>query len=767
MAKKRSKASKTSSVDPNSIWQLYNRLKARDGSLQASYDSIYRDMGLDDSNPVYTYYKTIQNRERLWWEKEHGDEEDDPSVSVNLMHQMVQDQISYLGAERSVRCPDPIGLYPDEPSAELEALLGPEQVGAGGLPAPGASPEVSPEDAGSMPLPDVADTEEELTAQGYSDLLERGTLHLYREWHMKRQYTLMGWYSVVLGNAIGVLSWSKQRSLPLFKIRSPRGFYAQPDVDDDTRVSQAIFAQEMMGPSLALTYPELAERLEELETAWVIDYYDANVRLRLVEGIDTPLIDEDNPVGQVPIYIFPGILMPGLYGASALQLAIPIHREIQRLYSMEAELLLDAVRAPTVVNDPINVPKGWFWGQDATIEVGAQGKVGKAVLDVVDHGLLDKRIQDMKGNLRNAFDFAAMASGDYQGASITGKGVTNIMSHPELRLTMRVGTQNEVFETATSDALLLWQKYGKPGGIFGQKDGSDFSQFFNPKKINPMWTKIQVYVDSASFVDRQAAQVENLQKVKGEPGTRLMSKRRFLELDPDCPNVEAELRRIDKEDEDSLQKQLDFQAKLKEQEAAGQAPPGPIQMPPEGAPGPAPEGAGPTALGPGAGAGAAPPEVIPQEGAPAPQDEAQATIVALKEHFQGIANIHGEVWLTDLTAEGDISMGIHVYVTDKTDKQTIINSFANDELMAQIVDQKEVDAGRGIIFVSRKTPGAINVTPGAVDEQLPPEGEGRSPEPDFGPEGPPPEEGAAPTGGAAPELTPDMMAQLGSLMGGA
>jgi len=617
------------------VLTLYHQLEGRDSALQSTYLQILDDLGLDVGNPSYTFYKIAQERTQQWWE----DKTDDRSMTVviNLLHQIIEEQRTYLGTMRSARCPTPFDLFPDED-----------------------------------------------TAQVYADKLERGILHLWREWHMARQYSLMGWHATILGQAIGTLSWSDERTIPVFRIRSPRGFYAVPSVDDETRLAQAIFAVEVTGDILAREYPQQCGTLGPSDTVKVIDYYSPTQRTRVAEGIDTPLIDADNTIGRTPVYIFPGILVDGIYGASAVPLAIPIHRELQRLYSIEAELLADAVNAPTVISDPENVPAGWYWGKKAVIEVGPQGKVGKPQLDIVDHGLLDRRIQDMHRSLDEVMDFASIARGDFAGSTVTGKGVNSLLSPNAQRMQIRMDTMNEVMSNTMEDALLLWQKKGRATTAYGEIRGSKFSVPLNPKTdINPAWCKVQVYVDSANYIDRQAATINNLQKMRGQPSG--MSQRRFLQIDPECEDVEAEIAQMKRERLGMLQEDIQAKQALQAQqqpllmqeqtnyaaERGGAIPGGTPATPAAAPPSPVVPEAGGSSGG------------VPGPTTPPPAAENEV-LTALKEHFASIKKLHGAVYLCGLSAQGDITGGLEIYCEDPTDKQTIINSFRGDPLLAQI-----------------------------------------------------------------------------------
>jgi len=738
MAKKRPQAPP---IDAAGVKSLYERLSARDSSYQQSIDSIYEALGLDTTSPAYTFYREVTERKRFYWEKTGASQ--DRAVIINLLHTIVEDQRTYLGVQRSVRCPLPLGLYPDaEPTP---------------LPAEGLPPEMP-----AAPIIPEVNAGEMMTAQSYADFIEKGTIHLWREWDMARKYSLIGWFCAVPGNAIGVLHWSDERNIPVFTVRSPKNAFVEVSPDDDTEVIQAVFMQEMRGTALALEYPECAGLTDD--KVKVYDYYDRSQRLRVVEGVEQPVIQAKNPIEKVPVFIFPGILMPGFLGASAMSLAIPIHNEIQRLYSLEAEVLLDAVRAPTIVVEGEKVPEGWFWGEDAVIEVGQGGGVMKAKLDNIDHNLFFHRIEEMKGNLDSVLDFSKLARGDTGDANIlTGKGTNAVMRAPAMRMEIRLQTLNNVMERVMQVAFLMWFAKGKKGKtqpIYGKVSGSNFSVAFDPKSINPSWCRPTVYVDSAAFIDRSAAITSRLQKAGGDEPK--MSTQRFLELDDDIDDVGVEMARLKKEREERLAWQVEAAKRMQEAMQPPAPPAGaqsPITLPPEGG------GAAGPAEAPPQGGGEAPvaPEgpMEPGVGAPgSPPPEDQQALEALATHFRGIKNIHGRVYLVGRTASGQYPP-IEVYPTDKTDKATILNSFMGDE-MEQIVQEQAIKW-----YENRPTGQMLDVTPGT--EGLTPEPGAEEPEPQLEPgdvEELPVEPGAGPEAAGGPPMDAGTMSQLGELLGG-
>jgi hypothetical protein len=307
------------------------------------------------------------------------------------------------------------------------------------------------------------------------------------------------------------------------------------------------------------------------------------------------------------------------------------------------------------------------------------------------------------------------------------------------------------------DALLIWNKHGKASEtIYGTKAGSPFAEDFNPKQdIDPKYVENIVYIDTASFIDRAAADVTNIQKV----GAGLMSHRRYLELSPDCDDVELELQRIKQEQMEEQQMQMQAQMQMQ------------MQMQPPMAP------SGETAPVEGANAPGGP---VPPEGAEnAPEDQSMPSMTGETEDilgpvadvFRGIAKIRGQVFLVGeilndgLTADEIAAGSLEVVVSEPIDKQTILNGVRQTEIggfarQGKIVFHENMDMLNAHPYLE-VTPGTSG-TEVLQGEQPPPE------ETDVGPGlpeeemAPGMEQGMAPPGmegmGAAPP--PEMMGMM-------
>lgn len=674
-----------STLKPSEITALLEELKNTPATQarMASYESIIDALGrevVESERFVYMRKKTTRTR-HAW---EVSDDPTDFLVHVPFLPQIIEAQRTVLGAMRSHRVP--------------------------------------------LPTQD---------AQAYADKLERGISHLWREWGMPRLLSEMAWYCVVLGSAIGVLQWDKKNKIPRAVIRSPENFYAIPSVDDERRVQIGIFVMKTLGRMLNHQYPkETGGSLTDSDEYEVIDYYDEEYRYRCIKDTDIMLIEARNPIKRVPIYIFPGIVIPNsVLGASLITQALPIQDEIDRIYSKQAEYLEMVMNAPTYIRAPEEVPENFTWSRDAVVTIGPGGDIGKAPIAAIDARVFEYRLEDMKRNLDNAMDFAAISRGEMPSNIITGKGVTALFAPSQQRTMLRLQSIDPEIERMTEDALLLWHKAGAREStiIYGQRRGSMFSDFFNPKEdIDPSWTKVWVYLDAASFVDRQAAQITALQKLRGHP--QAMSLQRFLELDPDCEDVEIEMARIEAEAQRAIQMQMQaMQPAVTPQEEALAAEKGGAV---EGSP-PPPPGAPPAAP--------AAPDVVPEEG---------DVIVAVADLFRSIKKIRGEVWLVGDYLEGGITPEefaegfIEVYVSNPLDKQTILNALRASELAPAVEQQRIVFHDNRAILTNHL---ALNVTPGTEGYEPLMEGEspGEPPPEEELPIGMSPEEAAPQGGGAA------------------
>jgi len=711
-------AKKTKQATPADVFATKTRLEDRDGALQKGYDRTFEALGLKYSeNLNYAYYEEAQQREKLWWEKRTGDEANkDLTVKINLLHQIVEAQRTVLGATRNVR------------------------------------------------VPARSESEED---QMYADALEKGIRWLHRQWVMPRQTSIAGWFASTLGSAIGTLFWSDEKKHPVLRIDSPKGFYADASLDDPTTLSVALFVRKVTGASLCSEYPELWEEYGDVEEVEMIDYYDRQVRMRLIVGRAEPLLEAKNPLGRVPVFIFPGILMPGIYGGSAMPLAIPIHNELQRLYSLEAEVLQQAVRAPTVVNDPINVPENWVWGDDATIEVGPNGKVGKAVLDNIDHNLFFHRIQDMRRSLDDVMDFAAMSRGSFEGSTLTGKGVQNLLLPNSLRLEHRLQSIDPIWERVNETALLMWNRLGRNKDItLDVRQGKEVAAIhFNPKtSINKDWVVNHVWLDSASMFDRQSNMVQILQALRAPaPHQQAISQRRAIELLPLSEDTMGEVKTIWSEFEKS---NAAMQAAAAPPGGASAGGPSAEEEALAAEKGAIPPGAsGGQASGPGAPLPEEPlePGMMPAPTPGVPPVEAEALEDAANVIHE-IPKVKGRIFLIGAILEGRLDLGIEIWLTDMNDKATIVNAFSNDPILEVIPGNDDLhfrgDAPSGDVV--EVTPGKpLDLTPRPaeeVEQEIATEAEGQpqSAIPLMSPMSGPPS-GASPLPEAGAPISPDMM----------
>ena len=247
-------------------------------------------------------------------------------------------------------------------------------------------------------------------------------------------------------------------------------------------------------------------------------------------------------------------------------------------------------------------------------------------------------------------------------------------------------------------------------------------------------------ITATSVVDRQAAQITALQKLRGQP--QAMSLQRFLELDPDCDDVEQERQRIQTETQQLMQLQAGAMPQTEQNLAAekgGMVP-----------------GAQPNAAPPG-GTAATPTEAgSAGMGQPAEPGEEEDVIVAVADLFRAIAKIRGEVWLVGDYLEGGITPEefaegyIEVYVSDPLDKQTILNGLRGTELAGAVEQQRVIFHENEAMLTQHLS---LDVSPGSQGYE--PSMKGENPKA-------PPEEAAMPPGmepeeAMMQEAPPEMM----------
>jgi hypothetical protein len=529
---------KKTQMDVGRIVALKQYLEKRDSTRMSDYDKVEREYGLEIDEAFRTArFPEQTRREKFYWEE--SDLDIDFTVPVNLYHQIVEAQKAVLGAMRNVKVPPPTN----------------DEVG-----------------------------------QLYADKLEKGIFYLWREWNLRRQLLLLGLYCALYGTAVGVLTVNTEKKIPMFQVRSPKGFYGIASLDDDTALESAMFVQTSKGNMVNAMFQTEYDDDEDVD---IIDYYDKNERIRVIEQDTLEVFRKGHGLKACPVFTFQGIMLPGIMGASTIMRAIPVHREIQRLYTLDAKVMWLVVNAPTYIKDPQNVPPNFKWGDDATITMGAQGAIGKAGIDNMNPDLIVRRIEDMKTNLDRVNDFASISRADFQGSILTGQGVKNLLNPSAQRMESHNQGIDPILEKVNSLALISWNKIGKKKNVVGKTKGEVFSEPFDPKAdINPEWVENICWIDASAFVDKQAWLISQLQKLRGEP--QAVSLQSFLENDSSCEDVMGEMQRISNERMERMMQEAELMQQMQSMQQPpmpqGGIPPGeevnPEQaLPPTGPPG--------------------------------------------------------------------------------------------------------------------------------------------------------------------------------------
>jgi hypothetical protein len=199
----------------------------------------------------------------------------------------------------------------------------------------------------------------------------------------------------------------------------------------------------------------------------------------------------------------------------------------------------------------------------------------------------------------------------------------------------------------------------------GMQDGGSFISEYRPADFlvdGKMWTENEVYLDTASYIDRQAERIGRIQDVQN----KLMSRRRAMQLSRDVPDATRETRQIEKETQADMQLVAEANATANanpqtdvgepaqtaqqlERGSIGAAPP--MQMP------------GGTPVPPGM---AAAPETGEPGGAPDPE------VMDLLQTIASTPKLKGRVWVGGTILQGNKDMGVDIYLDNMADKATIV-----------------------------------------------------------------------------------------------
>lgn len=531
-----------------------------------------------------------------------------------------------------------------------------------------------------VPPPDSSDE-----AQILSDLAEKAILGFWQFSDIGKRMSDMGFYCSLYGTAVGMVWPDIKEKKPRLLIRSPRDFYPMPKDDDGREMRYVIFKETYDGREADAMWP--GHGYAPRDEVKVVRYID-EVRMQVIDEDSVELTNIEHNLGFCPVKTIANIGVPGSpFGDSDVENAIELQKAVNRRYALMENVAERTAYPLTVIRGGQDVPDVLPTGPDAYIEVGPQGGIEQVFPPQMGESFW-MATQQLEQKINVVTDTPSLLTADYQGAVGSGKGVNATLSPNAARMEIRQNAIYPSIQQLNKFAILMWHKFPKfnrQQQVFGKQRGGSFEIDFKPEELKwdgEVWTKNEVYLDSAAYIDRQANFIATIQAVQN----RLMSRRRAMELSPYVDDVTEEEKRIKAETEADL---AAAQAQTMMQQAT-----------------PTPEMGEPTRTAYGLERGymgetvPAPPAGM--ENTPMPEEEeptGEFDINELVELIGEVKNLKGRVWIVGGALQGDISLGIELFVENGLDKQTIINHVG--KVLPEFVDTK---TGNGELVFHTGTP---------------------------------------------------------------
>lgn len=480
-----------------------------------------------------------------------------------------------------------------------------------------------------------------------------------------------GFYQSLLGTAVGCIWPDFEIKRPKIVIRSPRGFYCVPEDEDGIVLSEAMFLSEVPGMQAAARFAD--KKLADQKTVKVVEYWDKETRTIIAGEKIVPGKSFSHGLGFVPILTMPNIGIPGSpFGDSDIESGIELQKEINYRHTLEAEILEQMIIQPMVLEGAENFPEDMTLTPDTILTVAQGGKGYRMPALQVPYQWI-QLTQQLEQLMDRVVDAPSALRSEFQGSVLTGKGFSSMMGPMQARMELRHQYVYPALEKLTQMGLQMWEKmWGSEEHIVsGNYNKTRFAEKFRFEEFGDYF-EVEVFLDSSAYFDQQSRFVMSLQGIQN----RVISKLTAMQYNPMVRDVSREAEQIRKEQTEDVQFAQQAQmiaqspttvnppmgepgktAYSLERGYMGETPPAPAQGGLEQIATPAVPSA-PTAI-PG----------LEDKGEPGLLDD----VVNL---FSAIPNIKGRVWLVGAVLDGDVSKGIHVYVSAAVDKQTILNFIA-------------------------------------------------------------------------------------------
>ena len=690
----------------------FKAAEERDSERNQSYDEVLEFY----SGKTYTETKKqgfvsgiAQNIQALF-SSPAGDEGGETlKTPINLVKPAIENKVAFLALPPTIRIIEPPDQFaPQQATPGGPGMPGndPEAMGQIPVPVPGAVPEPgSTEVPMAPPGPPPTPTNELGEPQmpgptgsdwgsDFADRLENVVNTLLSQSNMPKRCRDVAWsISAMDGAVIG--AWPDLRhGRPRIFTRTPQDFYPVAYDADGLELQKAMWLDYMSGSEIIARYGEKMKKYAGRKDIEVIQYIDEEQFCTVIDYTEFAHPPLENKMGIVPIVCVGALGLPGMiFGSTDIKDAIPVSKQINLHVKMIEEMAAALIRPTIAIKDPLNVPEDVGIGRGGTITMGPNGSV-----ELLGPLGLPNAFWQLSTQFQQWFDLIAdnpnVLRSDDGGGLSTGAGFNAKLGPIAARQQQRLEIIMSAWRQAIKYMLVMWANFPGMKGVdaSGVKMKETFYLHAEPADFmlnGEIWTEVDVFLDAQSFMDRQGTAVEIMQLYQNE----LISWEDATEGLNMVKNKRRTRSKISKDREWKAEGMATAQAAAQ----SGMTANTPLAaqektnyglergfMGETGAmPGPEATGATPPPM-----MGEAPPEM----GAP-PEGETENMVDLLREFFNGIDKLRGDVWwggdpiLSPQKLEGD-DWRVTVWVTDTNDKGTITRAAENVEVVYGHIDFK-------------------------------------------------------------------------------
>lgn len=575
----------------------------------------------------------------------------------------------------------------------------------------------------SISVPPIRQGDPEV--RGKNELIEKALYALWDESDMTKRHGEATFTMALNYASVWFVRWDQERNIPVITTRDPAE--TLPVMKrDGSAVSYCLFKWEDEADNIVENFPQAKGLLDGRKgsaTVECIEYVDAD-QYSLVVGdrkVTIPVAGGKTKLGCCPVVITSGSYLPGeIFPPGPVDQLVHVNHYLNRFQTKWGDALENVLFGFHVITAEDEVP--FNTGPNAVNYLGPQDGY-QYVQPQAPPSEVFGHLQMIQSFMRTHANWPESASGEFDASIITGRAVSRLQGIMGAMAAENQANLAASLQTVNHLLLKMMETY-QPKKTFTLSAGSPITGLTSPGRPQGFSVEVIPERDIAGFHNNQLyyspfgadmAQAMNL----GMQGIQsdIFSRRWVIDQVPGVQNAEGMVKEIEEEKRRAMSLEMELQntAQIQLMEAQAKlqqqaAPPAEGAMPPEG--GMPPEGAPPAggAIAPGGptllptgqpevmGMGeplsgeesfplpftkvlpfnAALSELAPEEEAGddmAGYGEEPVTVDEVAAAISQVKKLKGEVYIIgELAKRGQTSSDIALAITDKLDKQTLINA---------------------------------------------------------------------------------------------